>query len=119
MERIEQFIEQWLPYITKASIETFQMVSVSLVISIIIGIPLGVLLVLTRPGQAWENNFIYQVLNVLINIIRSIPFIILLFFLIPFTKSIVVTPIGFRWVIVPLVVYIAPYLARLLETSLL
>ncbi len=119
MERIEQFIEQWLPYITKASIETFQMVSVSLVISIIIGIPLGVLLVLTRPGQAWENNFIYQVLNVLINIIRSIPFIILLFFLIPFTKAIVGTTIGVRGVIVPLVVYTAPYLARLLETSLL
>lgn len=119
MGRIEQFIDQWLPYITEASIETFQMVSISLILSIFIGIPLGILLVLTRPGQAWANNFIYQVLNVFINIIRSIPFIILLFFLIPFTKAIVGTTIGVRGVIVPLVIYTAPYLARLLETSLL
>lgn len=119
MERIEQFIDQWLPHIITASIETFQMVSISLLLAIIIGIPLGILLVLTRPGQALENKLIYQVLNIFINIIRSIPFIILLFFIIPFTKAIVGTTIGVKGVIVPLVVYTAPYLARLLETSLL
>lgn len=119
MGRVENFFDQWMPYITKASVETFQMVSISLSLAIVIGIPLGILLVLTRPGQAWENNFIYQFLNVFINIIRSIPFIILLFFLIPFTKAIAGTTIGVKGVIVPLVIYTAPYLARLLETSLL
>lgn len=113
------FLEKWLLHITKASIETFQMVSISLILSIIIGIPLGILLVLTRPNQALENKFVYQCLNVFINMIRSIPFIILLFFLIPFTRIIVGTTIGVKGVIVPLVVYTAPYLARLLETSLL
>ncbi len=84
-----------------------------------IGLPLGVLLVLTRPGKALDNKIIYNFLNVLINIIRSIPFIILLFFILPFTKLIVGTSIGVKGVIVPLVVYTAPYIARLMETALL
>lgn len=119
MTWISEFISQWMPYITKASIETFLMVSISLVLSIFIGIPLGILLVLTRPNQAWENKYVYQGLNIFINMIRSIPFIILLFFLIPFTKFVAGTTIGVKGVIVPLVIYTAPYLARLLETSLL
>lgn len=119
MTWISEFISQWMPYITKASIETFLMVSISLVFSIFIGIPLGILLVLTRPNQAWENRYVYQGLNIFINLIRSIPFIILLFFLIPFTKFVAGTTIGVKGVIVPLVIYTAPYLARLLETSLL
>ncbi|HLS35527.1 MAG TPA: methionine ABC transporter permease [Bacillota bacterium] len=119
MSWINEFIDQWMPYITQASKETFYMVSISLVISVVIGIPLGIFLVLTRPNQALANKFVFQALNVLINIIRSIPFIILLFFLIPFTKLISGTTIGVRGVIVPLVIYTAPYLARLLETSLL
>lgn len=119
MGRIEEFIHNWLPYIKAASIETFQMVSISLLLSIVIGIPLGIFLVLTRPGQALESKIVYHALNIFINIIRSIPFIILLFFILPFTKAIVGTTIGVKGVIVPLVVYTAPYLARLLETSLL
>ncbi|RFU67362.1 ABC transporter permease [Peribacillus saganii] len=100
-------------------IETFQMVGISLLFSVIIGIPLGILLVLTRPGQAMANKWIYQLLNLLINIIRSVPFIILLFFILPFTKLIVGTTIGVQGVIVPLVIYTAPYIARLMESSLL
>src|SRR5690625_3501072 len=119
MGRIEQFIEQWLPYIQKASIETFQMVSISLLLAILIGVPLGIFLVLTRPGQALENNMIYQTLNVFINFIRSIPFIFLLFFISPFTHLIVLATIGVKCVIVPLVVYTATYLSRLIETSIL
>lgn len=119
MERYQQFTEQWLPIIGKAMIETFQMVGISLLFSVIIGIPLGILLVLTRPGQAMANKWIYQLLNLLINIIRSVPFIILLFFILPFTKLIVGTTIGVQGVIVPLVIYTAPYIARLMESSLL
>ena len=113
------FWEQWGEIITKALGETLQMTSISLVLSIILGIPLGVLIVLTRPGQLYENKFVYQLFNVVINIVRSLPFIILLFFILPFTKFIVGTTIGVKGVIVPLVVYTAPYIARLMETALL
>jgi D-methionine transport system permease protein len=119
MERYQQFTEQWIAVIGKSMVETFQMVGISLLFSIIIGIPLGIFLVLTRPGKAFENKWVYQVLNILINIIRSVPFIILLFFILPFTKLIAGTTIGVQGVIVPLVIYTAPYIGRLMESSLL
>lgn len=119
MSRSEQFINQWIPIIWKSVIETFQMVSISLFFSVLIGIPLGILLVLTRPGQALQNKILYQLSNLLINILRSIPFIILLFFILPFTKIIVGTTIGVKGVIVPLVIYTAPYISRLMESALL
>jgi D-methionine transport system permease protein len=114
-----QFIEDWLPIIWEATIQTFQMVIIALILAALIGIPLGILVVLTRPGQALENKWVYQILNLVINIVRSIPFIILLFFILPFTKFIVGTTIGVQGVIVPLVLYTAPYIARLMENSLL
>lgn len=113
------FYEQWGEVIWKSLGETLQMTSISLLLSVLIGIPLGLLIVLTRPGQLFENKLLYQVLNLVINIVRSIPFIILLFFILPFTKLIVGTTIGVQGVIVPLVVYTAPYIARLMETALL
>lgn len=119
MNNDKGFLEQWGPIIWEALLETFQMTSISLVISIVLGVPLGLMLVLTRPGQSFENKWIYQISNLLINIIRSIPFIILLFFILPLTKFLVGTTIGVKGVIVPLVVYTAPYIARLLETALL
>ncbi|GAB3794185.1 methionine ABC transporter permease [Virgibacillus kimchii] len=116
---MNQFIEDWFPIIWEATIQTFQMVSIALLLATLIGIPLGILVVLTRPGQALENKWVYQILNLIINIVRSIPFIILLFFILPFTKFIVGTTIGVQGAIVPLVLYTAPYIARLMETSLL
>ncbi|SES08510.1 methionine ABC transporter permease [Psychrobacillus sp. OK032] len=119
MSRLEQFTDQWLPIIGKSVIETFQMVGISLFFSVLIGIPLGILIVLTRPGQTLQNKFLYQLSNLVINIVRSIPFIILLFFILPFTRYIVGTTIGVKGVIVPLVIYTAPYIARLMESALL
>ncbi|WP_226037831.1 methionine ABC transporter permease [Aquibacillus saliphilus] len=119
MSKINAFLEEWTPYLWEALIETFQMVSISLIISVLIGLPLGVLLVLTRPGKSLDNKYLLGFLNVIINIIRSVPFIILLFFILPFTKFIVGTTIGVQGVIVPLVVFTAPYIARLMENSLL
>ncbi|WP_404460061.1 methionine ABC transporter permease [Sutcliffiella horikoshii] len=116
---IIEFFNTWGSDIWEAIIQTFQMVSVSLSISIVIGLPLGVFLVLTRPGKSLENKYLHGVLNTIINIIRSIPFIILLFFILPFTKFLVGTSIGVQGVIVPLVVYTAPYIARLMESSIL
>lgn len=119
MNAEQSFLDKWSPIIWEAVLETFQMTSISLVISIALGVPLGLMLVLTRPGQSFENKWLYQISNLVINIIRSIPFIILLFFILPFTKFLVGTTIGVKGVIVPLVVYTAPYIARLMETALL
>ena len=119
MNAEQSFLDKWGPIIWEAVFETFQMTSISLVISIALGVPLGLMLVLTRPGQSFENKWLYQISNLVINIIRSIPFIILLFFILPLTKFLVGTTIGVKGVIVPLVVYTAPYIARLMETALL
>lgn len=119
MTQIQEFLDNWGEDIWVSIIQTFQMTGISLAIAILIGLPLGILLVLTRPGKALSNKFVFGLLNIIINIIRSIPFIILLFFILPFTKFLVGTSIGVRGVIVPLVIYTAPYIARLMETALL
>lgn len=105
--------------IIEALIETIQMVAFSLLFSAIIGLPLGVLLVVTRKGQLLENLPVFTVLNAIINIFRSIPFIILMVAIIPLTRLIVGTSIGTAAAIVPLVFFAGPYIARLVENSLL
>lgn len=99
--------------------ETLYMVSASLLFGALIGIPLGILLVVTRKGHILENRVIFSILNPIVNIFRSIPFIILLVAIIPFTRFIVGTTIGTTAAIVPLVLHIGPYMARLVENSLL
>ncbi|OFO40347.1 methionine ABC transporter permease [Staphylococcus sp. HMSC070D05] len=103
----------------QALYETLYMVIVSLIIGALIGIPLGILLVVTRKHGIWPNVVIHQMLNPIINILRSIPFIILLIAIVPFTKLVAGTSIGTTAAIVPLTVYVAPYIARLVENSLL
>ncbi|WP_054941154.1 methionine ABC transporter permease [Paenibacillus ihuae] len=103
----------------RAIIETIQMVGFSLLLGSLIGIPIGILLVITRPGGVLENRALYTLLNPVINIVRSLPFIILLVAIIPFTRFIVHTSIGTSAAIVPLIIYIAPYIGRLVENSLL
>ncbi len=105
--------------LVQALYETLYMVSIALFLGAVIGIPLGVLLVITRKQGIWPNIVIHQVLNPLINILRSLPFIILLIAIVPFTKLVVGTSIGTTAAIVPLTVYVAPYIARLVENSLL
>ncbi|MDW7613825.1 methionine ABC transporter permease [Peribacillus simplex] len=99
--------------------DTLYMVAISLVFSGLIGLPLGILLVITRKGHILENKWSFNVLNPIINILRSVPFIILLVALIPFTRMIVGSAIGTNAAIVPLIFYAAPYIARLVENSLL
>nr|WP_203457049.1 methionine ABC transporter permease [Paenibacillus tepidiphilus] len=103
----------------QAIIETIQMVGISLFVGSLIGIPFGILLVVTRPGGVLENRAVYAILNPVINIVRSLPFIILLVAIVPFTRFIVGTSIGTSAAIVPLIIYIAPYIGRLVENSLL
>ncbi|MFW5386242.1 methionine ABC transporter permease [Yersinia sp. 2542 StPb PI] len=99
--------------------DTLVMVSISLVIGSLIGIPLGILLVVTRPGGLINHRTFYNILNPVINIIRSLPFIILMVAIIPLTRLIVNTTIGTPGAIVPLIIFIAPYIGRLVENSLL
>lgn len=105
--------------ILEALWETVYMTGASFLFSIIIGFPLGILLVVTRKGHLLENEPVSKVLNAIINIFRSVPFIILMVAIIPLTRLIVGTSIGTAAAIVPLVFYAGPYIARLIENSLL
>ncbi|MDE4085616.1 ABC transporter permease [Planococcus maritimus] len=105
--------------ILEALWETLYMTGASFVFSLFIGLPLGILLVVTRKGHLLENVAVFNVLNIVINIFRSVPFIILMVAIIPLTRVIVGTSIGTAAAIVPLVFYAGPYIARLIENSLL
>lgn len=98
---------------------TFYMVSISLFIGTVLAVILAFALVLTNDGGLWENRYVFYGLNSVISLIRSLPFIILMTFIFPFTKIIVGTRIGATAALVPLVCFIVPYLARLFENSLL
>ena len=99
--------------------QTLYMVAWSLIIGTLIGIILALILVLCRKGGLAENRILYNIVSIYINIVRSIPFVILLVAIMPLTRTIVGTTIGSTASLVPLVIYISPYLARLMENSLL
>lgn len=103
--------------ITQAIESTLFMVGFSLVVGTILATILA--LVLTNEGGLLENKVIYTLLNSVVSFFRSLPFIILMTFIFPFTKMIVGTRIGVKAALVPLVVFIVPSLARLYENSLL
>lgn len=102
-----------------AAEQTLYMVFVSLVVGSFLAILLAVILVLTNDNGILKNRPVYMVLNTIINIIRSIPFIILMVFIMPLTKAIVGTRIGTTAALIPLIVFITPYLTRLFENSIL
>ncbi len=105
--------------IVLAAQQTIYMVSVSLAIGSVLAMIMAMTLVLTNDNGILKNKYVYTVLNTVINIIRSIPFIILMVFILPLTKEIVGTRVGTTAALVPLVVFIAPYLTRLFENSIL
>ncbi len=106
------------PDLWKATVETLIMVGGTMLFSTIIGLPLGVLLVTTERGHILESPKFCQALGWITNILRSVPFIILLIALFPLTRLIVGTTVGTTAAIVPLVVGSAPFVARIVETSL-
>lgn len=114
-----QFWEDWGDLIWTGTLQTLTMTGIALLISTLIGLPLGTLLVLTRPNGRLANRYLYATLSSVINVVRSIPFIILLFFILPFTRFVMGTTIGVQGVLLPLIVYTAPYIARLMESALL
>ena len=107
-----------LPMLWRSTVETLQMTFWSGSISFVLGLVLGVLLIVTRRGGLMENRLIYEVLDKTINLFRSIPFIILLFCLLPLTRLISGTAIGVQGSIVPLVFGTVPFLARQMESAL-
>ena len=107
----------WL--LTRGVWETLMMTFVSGFFGFVLGLPVGVLLYVTRQGQILANTALYRVLSAIVNIFRSIPFIILLVWMIPFTRAIVGTSIGLQAAIVPLTVGAAPFIARMVENALL
>jgi D-methionine transport system permease protein len=106
------------PEIWDSTLDTLNMLAVSIVFTIPIGLALGVLLFLTSAGQFLQNPWVYRVLSVVVNIARSVPFVILLITIIPFTKWLVGTSIGVTGAYPPLVIAAAPFFARLVETAL-
>ncbi|MBU8880347.1 ABC transporter permease [Bacillus sp. FJAT-29790] len=102
----------------KAFMETSWMMGISVVFAIIVGVPLGIGLFVTSEGMFWQNRILQSVAGTIINIIRSIPFIILLVVLIPVTKLILGTTMGPAAASVSLTFAAIPFYARLVETSL-
>lgn len=105
--------EIWL-----ATGDTMLMLGGSLLFTVLLGLPLGVLLFLCSPRQLLENRGVYAFMSLAVNILRSLPFIILLIVMIPFTVLITDTSLGVAGAIPPLVVGATPFFARLVETAL-
>lgn len=98
--------------------ETLYMTVVSTAIAYVIGVPLGVVLYITGEGGIARNRAVNLVVGIVVNVLRSIPFLILLVAILPFTRLVVGTTIGSTATVVPLVVAAAPYVARMVESSL-
>jgi D-methionine transport system permease protein len=105
--------EIWL-----ATIDTLLMLGGSLLFTVLLGLPLGVLLFLCGPRQLFEQRGLYALLSFLVNVLRSLPFIILLIVMIPLTVLLTGTSLGIAGAIPPLVVGATPFFARLVETAL-
>ncbi len=103
----------------KGTWETIVMTFVSGFFGFVLGLPTGILLFLTRKNQILEHRTVNRILSVLVNVFRSIPFIILIVWMIPFTRILVGTSIGVSAALVPLSIGAAPFIARLVENSLL
>lgn len=99
-------------------LETLYMVFFSTIFSLIIGFPLGVLLVITEKNGIWEKPMLNQMLSGIINILRSFPFIILMILVLPLSRLIVGSSIGTTATIVPLSIAAAPFVARIIEGAL-
>lgn len=99
-------------------LETLYMTFFSSILAYVIGLPLGVLLVVTDKDGISPHIIINRILGVIVNIIRSVPFIILLISVSPFTRFVIGTTLGSTAVVVPLIIASAPYIARLVESSL-
>lgn len=116
-------LNQWFPNVNwdemwEATYETLYMTVISTTATLILGIILGLLLFLTAKDNMWENATVNKVIGAIVNIFRSIPFIILIVLLIPFTKFIFGTMIGVNAALPALIIGAAPFYARMVEIGL-
>lgn len=118
LNAISAFWGQYGDLLIQGTQDTLIMVLISTIFAYVIGLPMGVLLNITQAHGIWPHKWLNRVLGWIINIGRSLPFIILMIAIMDFTKLIVGTKIGVRGAIVPLVVSAAPFIARMVETSL-
>lgn len=118
MDFLQAFFAQYGNLLVQGTEATIVMTVVSTVLAYVIGIPLGVLVVITAPDGLHPHRIFNMVLGWFVNIGRSIPFIILLVAMIPFTRWIVGTSLGVPGAIVPLVISASPFVARMVEQSL-
>ena len=120
---IESLLTRWLPNVDwqeigYASLDTLNMLGGATLFTVLLGLPLGVLLFLTGQRQLFEQRALYAVLSLVVNVLRSVPFVILLILMIPLTVLITGTSLGVAGAIPPLVVGATPFFARLVETAL-
>lgn len=108
----------WIPLIGRGIVESLYMTAWGSFFSFILGLTMGVLLAITNKNGLHPNKLIYFVVGTVVNIVRSVPFIILLIFVGPITRVLVGTTLGPKGVLVPLVICAAPYVARVVESSL-
>lgn len=104
--------------VISATTDTLFMLGVSVLFSTIIGIPVGIVMYLTSKGQLLQNKAFYSIIVLIVNVLRSVPFIILLIVMMPLTVFLVGTSLGAKGVIPPLVFGAFPFFARLIENSL-
>ncbi len=110
--------EEWFPRLVQASLTTLYMVGVSTLLTVLFGLPLGVLLIVSDSKGLSPKPALNKILGVVVNLTRSLPFIILLVVLIPFTRWIAGTSIGPTAAIVPLTIAAVPFFARVTESAL-
>lgn len=118
IETISAFFSQYGALLGQGIRDTLVMTLVSTVFAYLLGLPMGILLSITQPHGIWPHKALNRILGWVINVGRSLPFIILMIAIMDFTKLLVGTKIGVRGAIVPLVVSAAPFIARMVETSL-
>ncbi len=111
--------EKMLPLMMNGVVDTLYMTTVSTLFAYLLGLPLAIALVLTAPGGLAPQPLLYRVLDAVVNVFRSIPFLILMILVIPVTRFIAGKAYGSTATIVPLVIAAAPYVARMIESSLL
>lgn len=110
--------QQIINLLLQGFLETVQMTAISTVVAVLLGVPLGVILVITSRGHIMQNEAVNKVLGAIVNATRSIPFIILMVAIIPFTRLVAGTSIGTTAACVPLTLAAIPFLARLVETAI-
>lgn len=116
---IPDVLRQYQSEIVEALGETFIMVGISVAAAVLIGLPIGTFLFLCRKGSLLENKWVYSILDALVNTVRSIPFLLLVVFLIPFTRLLIGTAIGTAAATVPLAIIAIAHYSRLAEQSML